>query len=352
MTEKIILGGIERHIGDKLDFMLTNNIIQWEELLKAHEKYKKNEIFFEEVLRILGFKENKNLLDLILPMSKKIYNLPDRFHIISMIKQYFIYEPLSLVIHNIFMLLKNHYEKIIYDFIAARNKYIIDNKLDENTNKIIDMNFLMDYWNDINLQNNIDTSSLLLYFINTPENIDNKLDIKIPDANKNIKNSIQNLENKIKKFYYPGFCSKMPYTRLKKLLKFPLEPIIKVIRLLNKDYKTADYKLIENSIKDILNNFKIINPLNSQQNLYIRNKNPIMQIYKKIEKQEKINKLKKDQDKSENNKIIIETIKWYVDETLKLRQKLLPEAKKLEKYYNELAKLFDNVYQILKLNIE
>jgi len=349
MTEIIKIGGIERHVGNKLEFMISNNIIQWEQILIAHEKYKKDNIFFDEVIRILGFKENQNLLELILPMSKKIYNLPDKFHIISMIKQYFIYEPLSLVIHNIFMIFKNHYEQIFNDFITARNKYIVENKLDNNRNKIIDLNFLLDYWGDINIQNNIDTSSLILYFINTTENIDNNLDITIIDADKNIVSLIKILQNKLKKFNYPGFCPKVPYTRLKKLLIFPLETFVKVIKLLDKEYKTIDYKLIENKIKKILDNFHLVNPLLEYKNIYKREKNPINKIYKLIEKEEKFKKRKKNEHEQNDHKIMIETIKWYVDKTLQLRKQILPEAKKLEKYYNELAKLFEEVYNVLKM---
>jgi hypothetical protein len=389
MNEKITIGGIERYVGDKLEFMLSDTIIHWETLLKAYDKYKNDEIFFEEVLKILGIKENKNLRELILPISKKIYNLPDKFHIIGMMKQYFIYEPLSLVIHNIFMLIKNHYEKIVTDFITARNTYIIKNKLNEpniketkiynSKNQLNDLNYLIDLWSNLDLQNNLNTSSIILYFINPPENIDNQLNLDMSYSNSNSSNSNSNSSNSnssnssnsnssnsnsnlkkqikklllsIKKFNYPGFCPKVPYSRLKKLLTFPLTNFIKTIQLLDPDYKSIDYKNIESKIKKILNQFKSINPLQNYENSNKRLKNPIKAIYKKINKEDnKVKLIKKNHENYENSQMMIEIIKWYVDKTIELRNKLLPDAKKIEKYYNELAKSFEKIYDILKPNL-
>jgi hypothetical protein len=382
MNEKITIGGIERYVGNKLEFMLSDTIIHWETLLKAYAKYKNDEIFFEEVLKILGIKENKNLRELILPISKKIYNLPDKFHIIGMMKQYFIYEPLSLVIHNIFMLIKNHYEKIVTDFITARNNYIIKNKLNDlnikepkphnSKNQLNDLNYLIDLWSNLDLQNNLNTSSIILYFINPPENIDNQLNLDISCINSsnssnssnnsnnsnsnsisnNLKKQIKKLIISIKKFNYPGFCPKVPYSRLKKLLTFPLNNFIKTIQLLDPDYKSIDYKNIESKIKKILNQFKSINPLQNYENSNKRLKNPIKAIYKKINKEDnKVKLIKKNHENHENSHMMIEIIKWYVDKTIELRNKLLSDAKKIEKYYNELAKTFEKIYEILKINL-
>jgi hypothetical protein len=352
MTQLIMIGGIERVVGDKLEFMVVHNMIEWESLLKSHEKYKDNEIFFEEVLKLMGIKETENLRELILPISKKLYNLPDEFHIIGMMKQYFIFEPLSLVIHNIFMLIKNHFEKIVIDFVGIRNNYITELINKDNINELNDINELIDYWSNLSLQNNVDTSSQILYYLNPPEHIDNRLNITINNKylSKKINKSIKQLISSIKQFQYPGFCPKVPYTRLKKLFKFPLNNFIKTIKLLNPQYKHVNYKLIENEISKIIKDIPI-NPIKNYKNEYFRFKNPRFTEYKKMHETNEIifKKPQKVLDKEESE-ILLELIKWNMTKILELRHKLLPEAKKQEKYYNELAVIFEKVYKLLKDN--
>lgn len=341
--DKYFIGGIETNdesyeifkidntkyvFSDKFKAMLRDKLIDWGTFLEIYGENVEYDILFNEINKLLDINDNENLKNVMLPMIQKIYNLPEKIHVSLMIKQFNIYEPLSIAIYSIFNTFKCHFEYVVHLFIEERNKYIENNSIKVKLNNWKD---LLSYWSEVQSANDIDTSSVILLFLNPPNEFSSKIHYKLSAE---FEKDVANLKEAISKFHYAGFCPKVPIKRLAKLLEFPLKDFINIIKKINPEVELPDYTEIENNMRNMLKNI---------------NDYPIItdSIPRKIPP-ENLTDDNKNLSDTELQKKKLNLIKWYVTSTLELRKKLLESGKKLEKYYINVAKLIVDINNNIK----
>jgi hypothetical protein len=262
---------------------------------------------FDQVSKLLGVKENESLRDVMLPMVKKIYYLPDETHITLMMKQFMIYEPVSLAIYALFTTIKKHFEHLVERFIELRNMYINKYKISVKTN---DWPARVAEWNDLNVRYRLESSSVILLFLNPPKKLKSGIHYKISPEFEQL---ITNLKNSIHEFHYGGFCPKVPTERLSKLLTFPLNEFVAIIQALsaslNIEEKLPNYEQAETAITKI---FADKPALPKIPNELQRKEPPVISDQLKL-------------------------IQWYVDNIFNLRKQLLTYGRLYENYYITLA---------------
>jgi hypothetical protein len=347
--EILEINNVNYVVNDKFKALLRNNIIDWGTFLEIYNNTYEYCDLVDQATKILDISndknQNQNVKDNILPILEKLYDAPPEHQIMCMMKQYFTYAPMSYAILDCFNMFKNHFENIVELFIETRNKYIKKNKLDAKTNS---WDKLIKYWDNKNAAYDLNTSSLILLFINPPAPLESKikydlnnkayeannkaydLNNKAYEANETNKayeanetnkannascsDLINKLKNDISNFYYPGFCPKVPHIRLNNLLTFPLDSFIDTIKAFDKNIKFPDY----NKIKTLINNI-------------------LKDISKKPEI--KIDLLKKTPpETSPETQDKTQLIKWYITEILENRKKLLTYGEAYENYYTQIAK--------------
>lgn len=322
----------DTYITGKFRYLLREMFIDWEMFLQIYEKNISEDNLYNQVVRMLNIKDNENLRPNMLNVVERVYKMKPENHISCMLRQFMLYEPVSLVIHSTFMLIKNHYEDIIKCFVETRNFYISEKKL---SNQKMDWHELVKQWNTMNNHYKFDSSSPILLFINPPNKIKKMLDLSINDK----KTEIEDLKKDLSNFHYAGFCPKVPHKRLIELLKFPVEKFKKIILSMNPNLVFPDYILIEKKIKTIISEEKNKPTIN----ITLEYKTPPKELTEKIHKHHKFNT-----EHKECNDARIELIKWYVNEILATRKQLIPIVQEFEKYYTELSKIINNVLDILK----
>jgi hypothetical protein len=309
---KMSVEGVDYIVSDKFKTMLRDSFIDWGTFLEIYHDNMNDSTMFEQIVKLLNIKDNGNLIDIMLPLIKKIYELPAKSHMASMLKQFMIYEPVSISMYALFTTIKNHYEDLVKRYLVARNRYIIDNSLDDPLN---DIEELIKYWNDLNDQYNLESSSVVLLFINPPSGLESKLHISIKSVPET-----GNLLNAIRKYRYAGFCPKVPHERLKSLLTFPIKEIVATIKKLDKGAIFPNYEKLEKMFADRLKSAP--------------DKPVVPDEYKRQVPPTNIDKL--------------DLVKWYVDEILNLRKSLLKYGKDFENYYIAHARLLNELADMAK----
>jgi hypothetical protein len=312
--EKLMdIEGITYVLSDKFRTMLRDSFIDWGTFLEVYHDNLNYTLLFDQMVRLLNIKENENLREFMIPLIKKIYHLPAESHMISMLKQFMLYEPVSIAIHAVFTTIKMHYEHIVELFIVNRNKYITEHELQDKPN---DYEELTKYWNQMNNQYDLDSSSVILLFLNPPDGLKSKLNINISGMER----EIATLKDKIKKFHYLGFCPKVPHERLQALLGFPLNEFVKVINKLNPNIKFPNYKELEKKIAEKM--------YEMPKKPYIKDtftrQNPPDYLVDKLE-----------------------LAKWYINNIMELRKNLVDQGYLYEQYYIQQAKIFNEINEIL-----
>lgn len=306
------LDGIQYVFSNKFKQSLKNVFIDWGTFLDVYKNNIDYVTMYDQINRIINLKNNENLKETMLPLLKKIYHLPASTHMLIMMKQFMLYEPVSIVVKSMFINIKKHYEDIVLLFLKARNKYIINNNTSDKKN---DIEELKQQWEKINDDYDLQTSSIILFFLNPPEEFNNNLELDITGV------KTKKLKAYIKKFTYPGFCPKVPYERLKKLLEFPIEIFVKTIKKLDSSIKFPDYNNIENLIQKKLENL----PEKPEINDNVIREEPPAHI-----------------------KDNIKLCEWYVSQILDLRKYFVKDGIKYETYYIEHAKRLEEINAMLK----
>jgi hypothetical protein len=324
------IDGTNYVVSDKFRMMLQDLILDWGAFLEIYNDKLEYSSLFDQIVKLLNIKENDTIRETLLPVIKEIYELPAEAHLACMLRQFMIYEPLSIAIHSLFTTIKHHYESIVKKFIDVRNDYITKHKLKAEPN---DWKHLLDVWNDQNIQHNLESSSVILLFLNPPKGLKNEINFKIPG--KEFVQLNKNLQSAIKKFIYPGFCPKVPHERLTKLLNFPINEFIEIITELNPSVTFPDYSKVEEEISKILNN-KIEKPKIDHE---FKLESPPLDLVKKADE---------DNTTEQTYSAKLQLIKWYVSKILEFRKELLPYGKKYEEYYEEVAKLIGSVVVVVK----
>jgi hypothetical protein len=308
----IDIDSIKYVIDDKFRSMLRNTLIDWESFLEVYHDSMDDNTMFNHIIRLLNLKDTKNIKDMMLPLVKTVYNMPIESHMAAMTKQFMLYEPVSYAIHSVFSTIKRHYENIVEKYVIARNRYILLNKTTDKENDWVE---LVKYWADLNDEYELDSSSIILLFLNPPKGLNSKLHIELKSVPETI-----TLKAGLKKFHYPGFCPKVPKERLDKLLTFPLDLFVSAIKKLDPDAKFPDYKNLEKLVSDILK--------------------------KKPSKPDLTDNIPRESPPDIKDKI--ELIKWYVDKIFELRKKITSYGKKYEEYYTQHAILLNEINLAIK----
>lgn len=321
IRKKSTINGLTFIVSDRFSSRLRDSIIQWSEFVKYYNKHTNDIEMLEYVAKILNIDKRADLdTTSMLKLVKYIYKLPLKFHLVCLSKQFFLHEPMSYAIRGLFMTIKNHYEHVVKLFVETRNKYINDNKTGDQQN---DMAKLIEHWSDVNMQNDYDTSSIVLFFINPPSE-STSLDIKF--TVKNVK-STDKLKSAVSKFKYPGFCMFEPKKRLDGLLGFPIEEFSHCLVDLGCKACLPNYGALETHIASILATDKHVAP--------------------------DANDIKTESDESPPDTFDdIAKLRWYVDAILDKRKLLVSTAKKMEIYYMHKAEIFQQVASFLSSKLE
>ena len=301
------LNDVELNFDDKFNTMISFISTDWEKFLEINGD-NTDDVLFDQITQLLDLHENNNIIDILLVMVKKLYDLPAEAHVKSMIKQFYLYEPISLAMLDLFTSIKMHFEELIKLYINTRNLYIIKNDLEDSTNILEEK---IKEWEDINIQNKIETSSIILKFFNGEYSF--YLDVKSLNEPEKIR--------KLYDFKYLGFCVKQPQKRLNALLDFPLEEIVYLIKKMDSDKRFPDYKKIYKDIKH--NIMKIEHP--KIEDKYIRKLPP--------------------------NITGRDLVIWYVNEIIELRKSLKKIGNEYNKYYVDYAKNINSLTKIIKKDL-
>jgi hypothetical protein len=335
-NEVLSVDGTNYVLTNKFKTMLRDSFIDWGTFLEVYNDNLTNAVMFDQIVKLLNIKENENLEETMLPLVKKIYKLPAQAHISSLLRQFMVYEPVSIAVQSLFNTIKHHYENIVERFIVIRNTYILQKAIRVKTNT---WDKLLNEWNIANADHELESSSVILLFLNPPNNFKSGIHYKIPGK----ENVIDKLRDAIKKFEYIGFCPLVPYKRLVGLLKFPINEFIQAIKELNPDEKIPDYIKMESVMAGIVSK---------------QSKKPVIMddIKRKEPPAELINALatlkpKHLISKQEEN-LKMQLIKWYVNNILDYRKKLAPYGKKYEEYYIQIAKSMVDITELIKKGIK
>lgn len=308
------IDGVTYIVSDKFKSMLRDSFIDWGSFLEIYQDNLNYTLLFDQMVKILNIKENENLKEFMIPLVKKIYELPAEAHLACMLKQFMIYEPISVAIHSLFTTIKLHFEFIVEMFLNTRNKYILEHTTKDKPNDILT---LKKYWEDMNQQYDLESSSIILLFLNPPDGLKSKMNFNIIGK----ESVIAPLRDAVKKFHYLGFCPKVPQMRLKALLTFPINDFIMAIKSLDSTAKFPKYNLIENMMTKEISTMpdkpKIIDDI------------PRDTVPKELT----------------NN---IDLAKWYIEAILSLRKKLLKYGYLYEDYYTKQAKIFVQINDSIK----
>ena len=187
--------------------LLDSNIIHWGAFLEIHgrENITESDELFDEIKKVLNLK--KVSLDIL----KKVYKLSNSEHIKQLNNDSLAYEIVSYAIKKLFFALKDHFEKIVLDYVKKKN---------------MNINKSLKKWQ----KESPDSSSIILLHLN---DIIKELDTY---------------------FVYKGFCPKVPIIRLHALLEFPLFKIIDIIKKIDPEYKHINYDSLSDNIINVINN--------------------------------------------------------------------------------------------------
>jgi hypothetical protein len=340
ITENIVICNITKTF-------LKNKITEWDSFKEVYYINGKLDIkYYNKLIEtinniyLLPFycSDEKELSNII----SNIYNGSDKQIYTAISNTLNLLEPIKPVIKHLFMSYKIFIEKLIEIFVKLRNDCVDDS----HTN---DFKLLLEKWNAIDMENKINTSSLILFFNFPPKkvNLENsikKIEWVICKANTNEANTneantneantceannlIDKFLNKIKSnnFYYCGFCPFIPLERFEILLRFPTNDLINIIKLLDtKNIYEKSINEANTTINDISKLNNCINEINTLGNINIIKK----QLPKEKVTADKVNNIK--------------FFKKYVELYLDLYKQVSSVFIKKEQYICALIKKINNI---------
>jgi len=341
-TQKIVggslIGGnatVLKNISNTTQTEIRNRMIDYNafrnQYLKNNKIDEKYKITLESLLYdIMPF--NCNIFEKDTTTTSKIeklYKLGNKELFILLIDYFKLKEIKTLTYELIFFAYKDLLEKIISIFINLRNSICGDNNIKK----------LENIWKLYNDNNNIDTSSIYLYFIfNKIEELP-KYKWSIPNKKyKKINNKIQIFLNKIDEvnYNYKGFCPYDIKNRMSSLFSFPIKELLDCIAEMDTDNK---YKKIYNDIYDLVVYIEI-------NKKYIKNKLNVDYILEQYNLNS-IKLLKIDRKKEKN---IMDTytniVKYMFDAYVKFTPELLRIENKFYKLSNKIEKISNKFKKI------
>lgn len=321
---------------ERFKYMMRNSLIEWSIFAEQLNESFDYDFVIKKVSDLLDIR-NANLVHTpFINILKAIYHLEPEQHIYCMIKQFTIFESKSMSIFLLFNVMKHHFEYIIVKFLHLRNEYAARAK-----RAINDIEKLKDKWEEINSGMDDPTSSTVLYFFNK-ESEDGSYD-KIEwefGATEEQKSLSKELQEAIQNFKYEGFCHKQAGARLVSLLKFPLRIFLKAILSLDSSFELADYDKIAEEIKTIVKE-KVPRPEIKVDYTLPEEPNDLLAAYEEADKQQKTNI-----ENHEFARLKLKLIRWYMDNIMVIRKRMLPYCEMYEKYYLNSAEIIDKIYHV------
>jgi hypothetical protein len=332
LEHNVVIGDITKHF-------VKNKIIEWDTFKSTYYKNDKlDQKHYPQFLNVLNniyplpiYTTDENEL---LFLISNIYKAQPLEIINALLKSVNIYQPLKSSIRHLFMIYKVYIEKMIEIYVDLRNQYINKFKLQKN-NELNDFDELVTRWNIIDDENQVNTSSITLFFNFHPSNVNfaktiPKIIWKIKSKDTkhdNINKLVTTFLNEIKSenFEYVGYCPHADIKRFQLLLKFPIKSLIDLIKSI--DYGNK-YSNINNTCKKIIKKVIDLDPKVNRINNAIKSNIVIKRL--KVKDIQKFAKREKIQQK-------IACYEKYVDAFLKLYKDIIPHLIKKEKYINELA---------------
>lgn len=361
---------------------LDSVLVNWEVFQEVYKNEELNNTLFNQILEMIHMNpDHVPIQETTLEMVKKIHALPDKSHIVSMFQQFMVYEPLSIAIYGVFLIYKTHFENQIRLYVDVRNNWITKNFAGIATNPAgiaNDLQSLLVTWSDLCIQHSIDTSSLILYFVNPPiESINRdatesilaeknglipkgiglidtgedddshrESDVIVVDVNQQMDSletevatttshfdlrmdedqllripvgdppipETEILARALSTWHYRGFCPKVPHERLLALLSFPIHELHDAIRALKPDHTPPDYAEIDNRMHEA---FTAIGKFPEIDNPIDPARNPSAQARRTPP------------TGLDDNALII----WYVTDILEIRKSLMSKCRKCEAYF-------------------
>jgi hypothetical protein len=330
-------------IGDITKQFIKNKIIEWDAFKKTYyENGKFDSKHYDKFLKVLNnifplpiYTVDENEL---LFLVTNIYKAPIPKVVNGMLKMSNVFQSLKSAIRHLFMIYKVYIERLVEIYVELRNQYIIKFKI-QKTNKFNNFYELAERWNIIDAENVIDTSSPILFFSFHPSNIKFAKSIpkiiwglKSKDNNHdNVINTINAFLNKIKatNFEYIGYCQHAAIDRFKLLLKFPINHLLKLIKVIN----------IDNTYLDINNSYEKFTKKITKK---IRALHPTINIINNVIKSDikithmDVGSLQKFTKNTNTQQKIVHFTK-YINAFLQLYKDIVPHIIKKEKYINNLA---------------
>ncbi len=322
---------------ERFKYMMRNSLIEWNIFAEQLNESFDYDFVIKKVSELLDIRNANIVQTSIITILKSIYHLEPEQHIYCMIKQFTIFESKSMSIFLLFNVMKHHFEYIITKYIHLRNEYIAAKKLKSAT---VDIERLKDKWEEINASMDDPTSSTMLFFFNKESDDDeDKIEWDIDDGTE-LKDATTELKDAIRAFKYDGFCHKQASARLVSLLKFPLRAFLKAILLINPSFEVIDYDKLADEIKEIIKE-KIQRP-----EIHVDYKLPeepkdLLAEYEEADKKQRTNI-----ENHEFARLKLKIIRWYMDNIMLIRKKMLPYCELYEKYYLNSAKIIDNIYHV------
>lgn len=325
-------------IGNLIKTFIKNKFLEWDSFKDTYYVNKKlpikdynnflcvlNDIF---PLPVYTVDENELLF-----LIKNIYMAKPNELMAGFTKMTPIYKPLNSAIRHLFMAYKIYLEKIIEIFVQLRQDHISTNKLKGNPN---DFSKLLDRWNAIDIENKVNTSSLILFFNFPPTSM--KLEDTVPSINwydgasKNtpFNKSISKFLTKATqlKFNYLGFCPHAAIHRFKLLLQFPVKELLDAIKVLDLSRKYSDINSKCNKLTT-----KIVALQKKSSNLKSNIVSTIKLDNRVISKKIDLDKFSKSMSVGAK----IDIFEIYIDKFLKLYKNITPYLIKKEFVINKLS---------------
>ena len=325
--EVVTIGGVDHCVIENFKCALRNNILDWSTFLEVYRGKIPERVLFEQVLQVLNIRQEKVAPEELLELLKTVYLMPADTHLVCMTKQFNILRPFGEALYSLFQLVLSHYEAVVRTFVETRNRYLRDQSsgldhIKTSSYKDAKNNWdeLLSGWEKENQDRNLQSSSVILLFLNPPGGLESGLRYETPGAEKECKA----LKTAVAAFRYQGFCPKVPEKRLCALFEFPLKEFVVAIRTMDPKVRFPDYGMIETAVSSLI--------ARAPKPPSVVDKYPRKDPPKKL--------LAGDQRPA--------LIKWYMQELLALRKHLLPQGEKLEQHYMALARLIMRVVEKLE----
>lgn len=328
--------------GNKSKTYVKNKIIEWDSFKEVYYKNGKLDTkYFNNILKtandILPLPIYTKNYDDFIYMADTLYNTKLNKISTALINTYNIYDPFKQSIQFLFMSYKVYVENIIEIFVKLRNLHV-------NPKDVVNFNELIEKWTFIDLKNNTDTSSIILFFNFPPLSL--TLDSTIPTLkwkilhkknpqlykkyNKLIGEFLHNI--KITKFQYIGFCPHVSIKRLMALFNFPMSQLLQAIYELDKISENS--QKIKTRLDPVCNCIiKHIEKLKKPMHII---KTPVILSYSKID-------LLKHTFDSTTKSGQIKILEKYIKAFLHLYEKTLPEISKREVLINNIAQSLSEI---------